>query len=270
MFKRLLPRFDNAADMTTAQNSINNATNAGNSAINSFDPTQTAGAQQQNTNNLFNTQQGQTQNYVNQYQQAVANNPSVTALYNQGNEKFNVPGLTNVNQYYQNKVAGVVPNSYQAAKGYDIDATDLANSQAQAMSYLGPQANQAQSNLNAAQGLAQGFVQAGQAQNAQNLLPIQAEQQNLLQQQAAQATGWNQAAKSQFDGLVAKMQSGVALSVQELQTAQQLAATEEAYNQQVATNTANIQQAQIGQQYKILTPAQTLINTFTGKGQKAS
>jgi len=64
------------------------------------------------------------------------------------------------------------------------------------------------------------------------------------------------------------MQSGVQLSTQEMQTAQQLAQVEENYDQALQANQTAIQEAQIGQEYQILNPSQTLANTFTGGTQR--
>lgn len=240
------------------------AVNSGRQAINSFDPSATAMNQQNRTNSLFDTQQGQTRDYINRYSQAVASNPTVTSLYNQGNEMFNVPGLAKTANYLQNQVTNAIPDAYQGARGFDIGQTAINNGVASKLGYLTPQMNAATNNLNTAQGLAQGYVNAGQLQNQQNLLPIQSEQQNLLQAQAAQATGWNQAANNEFQGLLQKMQSGVQLSLAELERANQLAALQQAYKTAVQQSQATIKAAQIGQQYQTIGPGQTLANTFTG------
>ncbi len=47
-----------------------------------------------------------------------------------------------------------------------------------------------------------------------------------------------------------------------MQTAQQLAATEENYNATLQTNTANITQANIRNQYQNIPAGQNLVNTF--------
>lgn len=248
----LHPRYSASAD------AANSAISAGNSAINSYDPTQASGAAKASSGDLFNTQMGQTKNYVNDYTKAVANNPTVTSLYNTANEMYGIPGLTKTNQYYQNKVTDAIPDAYTGARGFDISADQIGNGVASKLAYLGPQAGRAQSNLNAANTLAQGFVNAGVAQNAQNLLPIQAEAPLLQQAQGVQGQIWNTATQSEFQGLLAKMQAGVQLSQAELQRAQQLAQLEESYQQ--AIDTANI-----AQKYQVLNPAQKLVNTFTGR-----
>lgn len=244
-------------------NSIaSSAIDQGKSAINSFDPSAKASYQQGNTNTLFNTQNKQTQDYIGKYSAAVAANPKVTDLYNQGNELFNVPGLAKTANYLQNQVTNAIPDAYTGARGYDIGSTAINNGVASKLAYLNPQSNAATNNLNTAQGLAGQYVQAGQAQNAQNLLPVQAEQANLLQEQASQATGWNQAAKSEFDGLVAKMQSGVELSKAELDRANVLAAQQTSYENAITSANATVNAAKIGAQYQKVDKGQNLIDTL--------
>lgn len=256
-------------DLSGANAQAATAQATGQNAINSFDPTGTANSQEQTSNNLFGQQQGATQNYVNQYAQDVANNPTVTSLYQQGNQLYNVPQLQTQATNLQNQVTNAVPAGVSAARGFDIGDTQVNNGVAQKLAYLQPQANAATANANTASQLASQFVQAGQQQNAQNLLPVQAQQSLLAQNMAAQATGWNQAMANQFQGLIDKMQSGVQLSQAEYQQAQALAQAEESYQQAQVTANAQIQAAQIGQQYQTLNPTQTLVNTFTGQSQRA-
>lgn len=239
------------------------AMDVGKTAINSFNPNATATSQQNNTGNLFNTQQNQTNDYIGQYSQAVANNPTVTSLYNKGNEMFNVPQLAQQATNLNNQMTGAVPSGYAGARGFDISNTDVQNGIAQRTAYLQPQANAANANYNSAAGLASQYVTAGQTQNAQNLLPIQAEQQNLLQQQAAQSTGWNNAAQSEFTALVSKMNAGVTLSQAELERANVLASQETSYLNQITSSQASIKAAQLNNQYQNVGQNNNLVNTFT-------
>lgn len=247
-------------DLTDSNDAASKAIASGQTAINSFDPTTTAGAQQQNTGNLFNTQQKQTNDYVGKYTQAVANNPTVQSLYQQGNDMFNVPALQTQATNLSNRVTNALPNAYQAARGFDIGSPQVQNGVAQSLAYLTPQSNAATANANTASGLASNFVQAGQAQNAQNLLPVQAEQQNLLQEQAAQATGWNNAAQNEYAGLIAKLQAGVQLSQSELERANTLATLQESYQQALQANQSAQETARIQNQYKEVGQNNNLFN----------
>lgn len=264
-FYKLSPRFDQSSDMQTANDSINAAKNTGQNAINSYDPTAAGNTSTGAVTGNFNTNQAQNASAVNPLQSVINSNPKVQDLYQQGNNLYNVPQLAQQATNLNNRITNAVPSGYAGARGFDIDSTDINNGIASATAYLTPQANAANANYNSAAGLASQFVQAGQQQNAQNLIPAQENAALTAQNMAAEQTGWNQAQKATLDGLMAKMQSGVQLSSQEMQTAQALAATEESYNQQIQANQTAVQTAQIGQEYKTLNPAQTLANTFTGK-----
>ena len=265
-FTRLLPRFDESSDMATANSSINSASNVGQNAINSYDPTAAGNNAINTTNNNFGTSQNEAGTIGSQLSSAVKANPTVTDLYTTANNMFNVPSLQTQATDLTNRLNNVQPNAYQAAKGFDIDSTDINNGIANATAYLQPEANAATANANTASGLASNFVQAGQAQNAQNLIPAETEATTEQQNIAAQETGWNQATASQLQGLIDKMNAGVTLSGSELQAANQLAQTEENYNAaiqsaQIGAN-AQIQSAQYANQYQKLSPAEQLINTF--------
>lgn len=252
-------------DLSGSTAEADKATQTGQNAINSFDPTATAQGQESQTTGNYGTQVGQAQDFANQYSQAVANNPTVTNLYQTGNALYNVPQLSKQATDLTNRVNNVLPSEYGGAKGFDIGQAQVENGAAQASAYLTPQANAATANYNQAANLAGNYVNAGIQQNAQNLLPIQTEAQQVAAAQAQEATGWNQAMQNQFNGLIQKMQSGVQLSASEMQQAQTLAQAEEAYQQNLTTQQAAIQQAQIGQQYQTLSPAQQLVNTMTGQ-----
>jgi hypothetical protein len=263
-YSKLLPRFDyNVSDTNSL---ADKATSTGTNAINSFDPTQTAGSQQTKLGDsgLGGLLGGETTNYTNDYTNAVKSNPTVTSLYNTANNMFNVPGLAQTATNLQNRVTNLTPDAYRASRGYDIDATDINNGIANSSAYLTPQSNAATANYNTAAGLASNFVQAGQAQNQQNLLPIQARGTLLQQQEAAQATGWNNSAQSEFQGLMEKMNAGVQLSATEMQRANTLAQIEEAYQQNLTTQTASQNIAKIGQQFQTVPYASRLVNTMNG------
>lgn len=261
-FIKLLPRFDQAGDMATASSSINDAKNAGSSAINSYDPTAAGNTSTGAVSSNFNTAQSQNRQAVDPLSAVIKSNPSVTSLYQQGNQLYNVPQLANLATNLTNQVNNAVPAGYGGARGFDISSDQINNGVASKLAYLTPQENAATANYNTAAGLASNFVNAGIQQNEQNLIPAQENASLTAQNQAAEATGWNQAQKATLDGLMAKMQSGVQLSEQEMQTAQALAATEESYNAQIASNQAGIQEANIGNQFKSIPAGQNLVNTF--------
>lgn len=260
-FQRLLERYDQASDMATASGTIKDATNAGNNAISSYDPTAAGNTSTNAVTSNFNTNQSQNASAVNPLQSVINSNPKVQDLYQQGNALYNVPQLATQATDLSNRLTNAVPDAYKASRGYDIDSTDINNGIAAKTAYLTPQSNAATANYNTAAGLASNFVNAGQTQNAQNLIPAQENAALTAQNMAAEQTGWNQAQKSTLDGLLAKMQSGVTLSAAEMQTAQQLAATEEAYNQQITQNQTSIANTIQGQKYIPVSSGSNLVNT---------
>lgn len=251
-----------------AQGQIGGAASQGQGAINSFNPTDVAGRQMNQFSQLKSSQLGagpqNAADYMGAYSQAVAANPTVTNLYNTANKMFDVPQLAGQAAYLQNQVTNVAPNQYAIARGFDISEPQVENAINTNLRFLQPQATAATNQAQTAQNLAGQYVQAGQAQNAQNLLPIQSYQPLLQQALAAQATGFTQAAQQEFAGLQAKMEAGVQLSQTEMQTYQQLAQTKMNYDATLAGYQNQLQQRQLANQYQTLSPAQTLVNTFTG------
>lgn len=254
-----------AAGDDVAQRAINN----GQSVLNSFDPTATTNKQLGQFQNLWGTQQGQTNDYIKQYTDTIKANPSVTDLYTQGNTQYNVPGLARTANYLQNQVTNALPSAYSAARGTDIGNAQIQNGVAQRLQYLQPQSQAATTNLQTAQNLAQGYVQAGLQQNEFNLLPIQAQGQFLSDAFARQQSGFTTVAQNELDGLKAKVAAGIQLTQAEIDRANSLTQAEATYNAARVQADAQIKAAQIGQQYQTLNPSQTLVNTFTGQSQRA-
>lgn len=247
-----------ALDLSGSQGAADQATSTGQNAINSFDPTSVANKQQSNlgAGGLGGLLGGQTNQYIGDYSKAVANNPTVSSLYDKANQDFGVQPLASTATNLQNEVTNAVPSGYAGAKGFDIGNTQVQNGIAQRLGFLLPQSNAATNAAQTAQTLAGQKVQAGIAQNAQNLLPVQAEAPLLQGSEAAQGQGWNQATQQEFQGLIDKMNAGVTLSATEMSRANQLAQMEESYQQAVTT-------ANIGNQYKTVAPGNNLVNTFT-------
>jgi hypothetical protein len=238
------------------------AQNDAKSAINSFNPTDTASNQLGRLNSLIGSQAGQSTNYAQQYADTIAKNPSVTSLYNQGNAQFNVPQLSQQATYLNNQVSQATPQAYQLAKGFDYSDPQVQNQVNTNLRFLQPAANAATANAQQAQNLAGQFVQAGQAQNAQNLLPVQSQGQFLLQQQAAQQTGYTQENSNELSALIAKMNSGVALSSAEMERANTLATQETSYQNALTAQSQAQNVAKLNNQYKSVPAGSSLLNTF--------
>lgn len=245
-----------------AQSIADNAKKQGQDVVNSFNPTATASNQLANYNSLIGSQQAGTRDYAKEYADTVANNPSVTSLYNTANTMFGVPQLQTQATNLNNQVASAVPNAYASARGFDYGDSQVQNNANVNLRFLQPAANAATANANTAAGLASNYVQAGQAQNAQNLLPIQSEQQFLLQQQGGQQTAYNTANTNEFGALNAKLQAGVALTQAEYERYNQLLQSQTTIEQQKLANAGSLANTIQGQKYQSVPSGNNLVNTF--------
>lgn len=251
------PSQDYGAGLATA------AQQTGNNALN-FDPTASANSVRNSSNDLFNTQNTASTNYVDQYAKSVASNPTMQALYNQGNVQFNVPGLAQNATNLNNAVLQDPQNNVNLAKGFDTSNDQVQQQTAQDLARLSPLAQSATNQSQQAQNLAGQYVQAGLTQNQMNLLPVQEQGTLLGQNLSAQATGWNTASQGELDGYIAKLNAGVQLSQTEMDRANQLAAQETAYQNQLTQTQGQEQTQRIGQQFQNVPAGNTLINTANG------
>ncbi len=252
---------------------VQDANNQGQSAINQFDPTQVANTRINSTNQLVGSQTGGGPSNENQYMQAyagqVAANPDVRNLYNQANEQFGVPQLAQRANQLNTMVTNETPNAYNLMRGFDASDAQVQNKIGTDLRFLNPQATAATNASQTAQNLAGQQVGYGITQNQMNLLPIQQYGQMLNQTLAAQATGWNSANQDLYNGLQAKMQSGVQLSQTEMQQMASLTAAKEQYDAAIAGQQAAIQQTKLGS--NILVPGgNVLYNPYANNGQGAT
>src|SRR5882762_9274643 len=116
-FQRLLYRYDEASYMATASGTIKDATNAGNNAISSYDPTAAGNTSSNAVTSNFNTNQSQNASAVNPLQSVINSNPKVQDLYQQGNSLYNVPQLATQATDLSNRLTNAVPDAYKASRG---------------------------------------------------------------------------------------------------------------------------------------------------------
>lgn len=262
----------NLQDITSnASASINNAASNGQNAINNFNPTTISATNANTQGSLYGpngSQTAQNQNYMQMYQNSIANNPTATQLYNSANTQFNVPTLENNATQLNNAVLNAPQQVLNTAKGFNYDNNQVGNQTDLDLTKLSPLATAATNSANTAEGLASNEVQAGLSQNATNLLPVQAYGNNLTQQMAEQGTGLDQNQTDTLNALVQQMNAGVTLSTAQMQQLESLSAAEESAQASIQnTNTsanAGIEEANIGQQYKTVNPSQTVYDTQTG------
>lgn len=235
----------------------------GQQALNSFDPTGVANKHMGMFKGLWNDQQGRTDNYLKQYADTIKSNPSVTRLYEEGGQKFNVAPLAQQANYLQNEVTDALPTQYNAARGTDIGNAQVQNATAQRLQYLGPQAGRATSQAQTAQELAQGYVQAGITQNEFNLLPIKEQGRMLTDAMAREQSGFTTVMQNELDGLKAKLQAGVQLTGYEYDRANTLTQAENAYKIAQMQADSALRVAQENNRYQSVGPGSTLTDTFS-------
>lgn len=261
------------AGFDTYNDIYNNGLSTGKNALNSFDPTSTANSTRGGFNSLYGSQTGTVNDLTSQYAGQIANNPRAEELYSTANDIFNVPNLQKNATYLNNQVTNAYPRALTNARGFDYSQGQVDNAVNQDLRFLQPQATAATANANTASGLASQWVNQGMAQNEINLRPIQSQIDLTNEAMARQSSGWTVAAEQEMQGLISKLNAGITLSSQEINRANELMKASQAYNQ--AIEVANIGKqsamgvAQIGNQYKALDPAQTLVNTFTGGTYRA-
>lgn len=253
----------------TGKDNVNAAFNTGSSAIGSFDPNAWAKDTQGGLNSLWN-QQGTTQNdYMTAYKNAISSNPSAMSLYKTGNEMFNVPGLQKTSNTLNNTMLTTPNSNLDAARGFNYDQNQIDQKTSQDLQRLAPAAAAAQANTNTAQTNAGNYVSAGMAQNNINLLPIQEQGQYLAELYARQQSGFTTTAQAQLQSLQAKMQAGEQLSAAEMSAYATLSSAESSYQGSLASANATLKAAQVNQQFQTVPAGSTLVNTFTGAGQRA-
>src|ERR1700728_2635047 len=121
----------------------NNATQTGQNSVNSFDPTASQNNFLSSYNALNATQQQGTNDYVSQYAKAVASNPTVSQLYQQGNAQYNVPGLMQNANQLNNAVLQDPQQNVNAAKGFNYDSNQVGQQTTQDLARLDPLAQAA-------------------------------------------------------------------------------------------------------------------------------
>lgn len=252
----------------TGQSNVNSAANQGKSAISAFDPSSYAKTTMSGLNDIIGGQNNTQNDYLSAFKNQIATQPSATDYYNLGMNKFNVQPLQQQANDLGNAMLTTPNTNLNAAKGFNYDAGQVAQKNTQDLERLAPSAQAAQNNATAAQGNAMNFANMGMQQNNMNLLPIQEQGQYLMQQYAAQQTGWTTASQAQLQALQDKMDQGVALSADEMQSYSQLSQSEQSYQAALASANATVNAAKVNNQFQTLSPSQTLVNTANGGYQK--
>lgn len=242
---------------------VQSANNQGQSAVSSFDPS----AWSSTTNSGLSSVLSNYNNQQNDYQKAFMNQiqngqPTAQGYYQQGQKLFNVQPLQQTANQLNNAVLQDPINNVNASKGFNVDNSQIQQKTNQDLEYLSPVAQAAQNSANSAQQNALNYTQAGEAQNNLNIIPYQQEGQYIQQAMAQAATGWDANQQAALSALQAKMQAGVQLSAQEMQSYATLTQAEQQYQAAIAANQAGIEEAKLGQQFQALSPGQQLYNVY--------
>jgi hypothetical protein len=254
-----------ALDTTNATNQATTAINNGNNATNNFDPNATANTITNSGNALNSSQTGTINDFINSYQNTVNAQPNLAQTYASLGQQYNIPQLENQATYLNNQVLKTPQNNLNLANGFNYSQGQVDQKTNQDLTKLQPLASAATTAFQNAQNLVNQGVTAQQTQNAYALLPTQAQQAMLSDQLTRQETNWTTANEALYNGLVAKMQSGVALSSAELQEAGQLAQAQASYQSAVASAQATENAATIGNNFITTAAGSITKNSNNGK-----
>lgn len=236
----------NSDAYNTGASNIQNATNSGNSALSSFDPTSWATQTQNGLNGITASQAAGNQDLVNAFKSQISNQPSATDYYNQGMSAFNVPGLQQTSNNLNSAILNTPNSNLDAARGYNYDSNQISQKNSQDLQRLAPAAAAAQNNASTAQQNAIAYQNAGLQQNQTNLVPLQQQATAQADLFARQQSGFLATSQSQLQALQDKLNQGIALSTAEMSAYQSLSSQEMQYQASLASNQAAIKQAQIG------------------------
>ena len=248
----------------TGYKNVSNAANTGKQAISSFDPTGFGSKTKQGFSDLWGSQQGQQQDYIQGFKDTIAGQTGLPEAYSSLNAQYNVPTLAANANYLQGQVLKSPQRNLQMAKGFNFDQNQVDKATNLELARLSPLAQNATNQLQTAQGMVNQGVGFQQAQNQYELQPIQQEGEMLGDFWARQASGFTSASQMELEGLVKKMEAGVQLSTAEMQRYSELAQAEMDY--QAAMTQANTQMnvAKLNNQNQIIGQGQTYYNPATG------
>lgn len=258
----------------TGATSISNANNQGQSALGAFDPNAWQNTTQAGLSGIKSSQDATQNSFIDAFKNQISSQPSATDYYNQGMQNFNVQGLQNTSNQLNNAMLNAPNSNLAAGRGFNMDQGQIDQKTSQDLQRLGPSAAAAQNSANSAQANALNYANNGIQQNTMNLIPYQSQETYLLDSFARQQSGYTTTQQAQLTALQDKLDKGMALSTQEMQSYQALATSEQTY--QAALNTANkqyqatVDAQRVAQQYQPVNAGQTLVNTANGSTYRAS
>lgn len=230
-------------------------------------PVQAAQAQKGQLDTLFAGQRNEQGGFLNDYKSLLGSQPTMAQSAQRIGDSLGLPQLQGNATMLRNTLSNL-PSTYSAAtRGTDVNNNQLQRIVGQKSSELAPAVETAERSLSGAQDNLSRMLGYETADKDRALLPIQARQQLMSEQQARETSGYSQQMQREFDGIIAKMQSGVQLSMQEKDLASRYALSEKQFEQQKQLNQQqhDLSPAAKQDRYVTLGDGATLYDTQTGK-----
>lgn len=180
----------------------------------------------------FNQQaQGKQNDFLSRFKAAIGGQETLPDMASRIGGTLGLPQLQANSQSLQNTLFNLPTTYSKATTGRDVNANQLARLIGQKQSELAPAASLASQNtLNAQSNLAT-QLGYGVQQQQKELKPFETEGSMLSDQLAREFSGFTQDKQNQFDMMMQQMANGQALSMQQLQQANDIAKIKLQYDQ---------------------------------------
>jgi len=188
-----------------------------------------------------------TADYLSRYRQAIMGQEGLPHMYTRIGDELNIPNLRTSAVNLQNQMTNLPETYSKATRGFDVNENQLNRIVVTKSAALAPAVTTATNSYQSAQDMQQQMIAANQAEQQKQLTPFADEKSFLADKYARESTGFTADNQRVLDSLIAKMQSGVALSNEEQANINRLAVAEKSY--QAAVKVAEINAA--ADKYKV-------------------
>lgn len=212
------------------------------------DPAEILKNQQAQTEAFNKAQETKQTDFINRYKAAVGAQETVPAAAERIGGTLGLPQLQKTAQGLIKSVAEIPQVQTQASRGFDVNANQLARIISSKQAELSPRAQQAVTQEQSAEsnlGTELGYLNA---QQTRELQPYLTEGGMLSDQLAREMSGFTTDKQNALNLVLEKMKNDQAITIQELNNANELAKTKAQYNDV----------------YKTISEGSTLYNTQTG------
>lgn len=225
----LLPQWraaGNTGDLPIGWNGNGGGVSTGNDQANSLIQQQAAATAANNA-----AQEAKQNDFINQFKAAVAAQPTIAQSADTIGQRLGLPTLQANAQTLNNQLQNIPQQQTTATRGYDVNSNQLARIIGQKQSELAPAATQAAQNAGNAESNLSTQLGYQTQQNALDLQPLQMQGSMLSSQIAAEMTGFNQDKQTQLTLVTQQISNGQAVSMAQLQQANDLAKQKLAFDQ---------------------------------------